>query len=293
MRALLALACLLPALLTLPTHAQAAHAARDAAAPAPHAATHHSATHHAASAAPANGTPLTPIPPVTEAELRAAFAPLVPHGMHDDDLHTLVWFNRLEGFRQRHGVSGQAWEGRAWIGTDLHRLWLRSDGERSAGTLEHADLEALYGRAVAPWWDALIGLRYDTGGGPARTALAVGVVGLAPYKFEIELTGYVDADGRSAARIEAEYETYLSGRWILQPLFEASVHGQNDPARGIGQGLDRASAGLRLRYEWQRQFAPYVGIERQHRFGRGAGYARDAGEPVAETRLVAGVRVWF
>jgi copper resistance protein B len=270
----------------------------------PHAAPVHGA-HEPPSPAPPLVTAATPtppdtdaaasaaLPPISEAERRAAFAPVQAHAMHDDDIHGLAWFNRLEAFNDNHGVNGQLWEARAWVGSDLNRVWLRSDGERAAGRLEHADAEVFYGRAIAPWWDALIGLRHEVGTGPSRTSLAFGVVGLAPYKFDLELTGYVASGGHAAARFEAEYTTYLAGRLILQPLLETTWYARRDPARGQGRGLDNASLGLRLRYELNRQFAPYVGYEWVNRFGDSAALARANGEPVRGARWVAGVRIWF
>ena len=236
--------------------------------------------------------PRTPIPEVTDADRAAAFAHVSHHDMQDNSVHHYLQFNRLEGFDSDEG-SGLAWEVQSWIGTDLDRLWLRSDGERAGGRTEEADLELLYGRAIARWWDAVVGIRHDFKPGDSRDFLAVGVMGLAPYKFEVAATAYLGEGGQTAARIEVEYETLLTNRLVLQPLVEFNLHGKDDPARGIGSGLSTAEAGLRLRYEFTREFAPYIGIERTHRFGNTAGYARAVGEPVAETRWVAGNRFWF
>jgi copper resistance protein B len=61
----------------------------------------------------------------------------------------------------------------------------------------------------------------------------------------------------------------------------------------IGHGLADLSLGLRLRYEIHRQFAPYLGVEWEGSFGETANLQRAGGEPVRDTRLVAGVRLWF
>ena len=52
-------------------------------------------------------------------------------------------------------------------------------------------------------------------------------------------------------------------------------------------------AGARLRYEITRQFAPYFGIEHDRAFGNTADLRRNAGHDAGDTRVVAGVRVWF
>lgn len=236
--------------------------------------------------------PLTPIPVVTNADRAAAVPPPMSHPIHDNTIQSFVLFNRLEAF-DADGGTGQAWEGQAWVGTDLNRLWLRSEGERSRGRTESASLEVLYGRAIAPWWDVVAGVRHDFKPGASQDFAAIGLVGLAPYKFEVEATAYIGQSGQTAARLEAEYETLLTNRLILQPLVELNLYGKDDTRRGIGSGLSTMEAGLRLRYEFTRRFAPYVGVVREWSFGRTADLRRDDGEDVNDTRVVAGVRIWF
>jgi copper resistance protein B len=243
--------------------------------------------------APAPDAPRTPIPPLSDADRAAAFpANLHGHETHDQRIVSFLQFNRLEAWDADHG-TGQAWEATAWVGNDWNRLWLRSEGEREGGRTESADLEVLYGRPVAPWWDMVAGIRHDVRPGPSQTWLALGVVGLAPYKFEVSATAYLGESGRAAARIEAEYELLLTNRWILQPLVEVELHGKADPARGVGSGLGTIEAGARLRYEFSRRFAPYVGLVWERAFGDTADFRSSEGEHVDDTRLVAGVRFAF
>lgn len=186
-----------------------------------------------------------------------------------------------------------AYETQFWFGRDYDRLVIKAEGEIANGKLEESSTEVLWGHAIAPYWDAQLGLRYDTGTGPDRTWLSVGVQGLAPYWFEVDATAYVGANGRTALRLGAEYEVLLTQKLILQPRIEVSLHGKSDAASDIGKGLSSGVAGLRLRYEINRQVAPYVGVERTAKFGDTADMARTAGESTGETRWVAGVRFWF
>lgn len=236
--------------------------------------------------------PRTSIPPVTAADRAAAFPPVAGHAVHDNGIYSRVLLNRLEVWDAKPG-AGQQWEGQAWIGTDLNRLWLRSEGERVDGITEAADLEVLYGRSVARWWDVVAGVRHDFKPGASQDHLAVGVMGLAPYKFEVQATAYLGSGGQASARLEAEYDTLFTNRLILQSLVEANFHGRDDARRGIGSGLSTLEAGLRLRYEFTRQFAPYIGIVHERAYGRTARMHREAGEGQSDTRLVAGLRVWF
>ena len=201
----------------------------------------------------------------------------------------MVRVDRLEA----SDADGLAWEASAWVGNDWNRLWLRSEGEREHGATHAADLELLYGRPVARWWDLLAGVRHDFQPGPSRTWAAVGIAGLAPQWFEVQATAYLGESGALAAEAEVEYELLLTNRLVLQPLLELAWHGEDDPRRGIGSGLSSAELGLRLRYEIDRQFAPYIGLVRERVFGDTAELRRAAGEDTGETRVVAGVRFWF
>lgn len=136
-------------------------------------------------------------------------------------------------------------------------------------------------------------MRHDFGDGPGRTWAAVGFQGLAPYWFNVQATAYVGKGGRTALRFEPEYDLLLTQRLILQPNVKISLYGKNDPQRGIGSGLSDIEAGLRLRYEFSRKFAPYVGVVYGRKFGNTARYANASGQVTGETRAVGGVRIWF
>jgi len=241
--------------------------------------------------APAAGPEL---PPVTD-EMRAAAFPVLstddPH-MHDDPIHWKVLFDQLE-WQDRAAGDTLKWKNRAWIGRDFNRLWLRTEGARTSGRTGSGEAELLWGRPVARWWDLVAGLRQDFGAGPARSYAAFGMQGLAPYWFETELTAYLGESGQAGLRLDVEYEVLLTNRLVLTPELEAEVWRRDDPAAGIGSGLGEIKAGLRLRYEIWREFAPYLGLEWSGHFGDTAQLRREAGEAVRDTRLVAGIRVWF
>ncbi|WP_396617317.1 copper resistance protein B [Lysobacter soli] len=259
-----------------------------------HAAHQQGAVDHAAMGhgTPSQAAPVEPIPTLTDADRAAAF-PDLAHGMHHaPERNSFVIFDRLEAVDLDHG-RGEAWEAQAWFGSDLNRLWLRSEGERERGHTEAADLEVLYGRSVTPWWDVVAGLKHDFKPGRSRDWAAFGVQGLAPYKFEVSATAYLGESGATAATVEAEYEVLLTNRLILQPRVEVEAFGKDDPARGIGSGLSTLEAGLRLRYEFTRRFAPYIGVAWERAYGGTADHRRDDGEAVEDTHLVAGVRLWF
>lgn len=192
-----------------------------------------------------------------------------------------------------HDGNSTAYDLQGWLGRDYNRLVVKAEGDVAHGKLEEARTEMLWGHAFAPFWDTQLGVRYDHGSGPDRGWLALGVQGLAPYWFEIDAAAYVGDEGRTALRLGAEYELLLTQRLIVQPRIEARLYGRSDQERGIGSGLSETQAGLRLRYEFTRQIAPYIGVERVSRFGQTADLARASGDKDDETRWVAGVRFWF
>ena len=273
-------------------HDHAQHATTDAPEHDEHAHHDHAAMSQAEPAT-ASTASLEPIPAMTADDLAAAFPAIDHHAMqHAPTFNYKVTFNRLEAWDADEG-TGQAWEGIAWFGTDTDRLWLRSEGERMDGHTESADLEVLYGRSVSPWWDVVAGVRHDFKPGDARTWAAFGVQGMAPYRFEVSATAYVGEGGQVAANVEAEYTLRITNRLILQPLVEVEVAARDDIEYGIASGFTGVETGLRLRYEVTRRFAPYVGVVHERALGGTAALKRSAGESTRDTRVVAGIRIWF
>ena len=214
--------------------------------------------------------------------------------MQMDDTHRFgkVMLDQLEWRDAREGGAG-AWDAQAWYGGDYNKLWLKTEGERIAGVTLNASADLLFDRVIARWWDGQAGIRQDFGKGPARTWLAVGLQGLAPYWLDLEATAYVSNAGRAAARVKADYDLLLTQRLILQPYGEANFYTKADPGRQLGSGLSDIQLALRLRYEVRRELAPYLGVACLKRFAGTAQLARAAGEGSDELELVAGVRIWF
>ena len=181
----------------------------------------------------------------------------------------------------------------AMFGRTYDRAVLKAEGKIDGGDIEDARTELLWGHAFAAFWDVQVGARFDSGEGPGREWLAVGVEGLAPYWFDVEATAYVGESGQSALRFDTSYDLPLTQKWILQPRFEANAYGESDVELGRGSGLSDASISLRVRYEIRRELAPYLGIEWVRKYGETEDFARAAGEDPNDARLVAGLRFWF
>ena len=259
-------------------------------------------------------------PPVTDADRAAAFPDLgsghAEHAMLDDPLNKLVLLDRLE---TQHVIGGdlRRWDLSSWVGKSLTKVWIHTEGEvrrdrlvrrfiRPAaytqhvvpagvtGPVTHAEIEVMWGKGFARWWDFVAGARGDFEPGPTQYHwAAVGVRGTTPYRVDLEATAYLREGGRTAFRVHTHYEVLVTNRLILQPLVELNWYGQRDTALGIGAGLAEAEVGLRLRYEVKREVAPYVGLVTERMLGDTAEFARAAGRAPTDTRFVAGIRLRF
>lgn len=236
---------------------------------------------------------VTAVPPITDADRAAAF----PAGVHGHTVHDTTWnyrvlFDQLE-WQYIHGAQGLRWDNTTWVGGDINRLWVKSEGEALDGVVDEAEIKALYGRSFSRWWDVVAGVRQDIRPSPSHTWLAFGVQGLAPQWFEVDATLYVGSNGHTAARFEAEYEVLLTNRLVLQPLLELSLAGTDDPDRGVAAGLSTGEVGFRFRYEIRREVAPYAGVVWHRKLFGTADYARADGREIGGWHLVAGLRTWF
>lgn len=199
----------------------------------------------------------------------------------------------LAEYQFRDGKDGYRWEAEAWLG-DLNRFVFRSKGEGTFGSgVDQAEVQALYSKAIDPWWNLQVGLRQDIRPRPARTWATFGVEGRAPYLFDVQAAAFLSEKGQLTGRIEGSYDQRITQRLILQPRVELDLAAQDMPEQRIGAGLSTAEFGLRLRYEIRREFAPYVGINWTWAAGKTADYARADGHGPSERSLVAGIRFWF
>lgn len=202
-------------------------------------------------------------------------------------------FNLAE-YQLRRGQDGFRWDGEAWYGGDINRLTIKTEGEGRLGQgVDEAEVQALYSRAIDPYFNAQVGIRQDLGRGARRTYATVGFEGLAPYWFEVEGALFLSDKGDVLGRLGGYYDQRLTQRLILQPRVELNFATQNVPSSRIGAGLSTAELGLRLRYEIKRQFAPYVGVSWARKVGQTGRFARGDGEDPTSAGLVAGIRFWF
>lgn len=185
-------------------------------------------------------------------------------------------------------------DGRLWYGGAYRRLWIRGQGESATTTREGAaEAAVLFGKLVDPFWDAVMGVQVEQRWGDEstrRAQLAMGFLGLAPYRFELEPTLYVSQEGDVSGRLEAAFPLLLTQRLIAEPEFEVNAALQAVPRYHVRRGINDYEYGLRVRYELRREIGPYLGWSRSRRMGVGAGGATAA--LPGESQVVVGLRVW-
>ncbi|MCP5298081.1 MAG: copper resistance protein B [Chromatiaceae bacterium] len=219
--------------------------------------------------------------------------PALTQAMSEDDpILAKVMIDQLE-VRATDGPNPLVVDARAWVGQDLNKLWLKLEGEYLDGRTTEAEVQTLYSRALAPYWDLQVGWRHDIRPKPERDWVAIGFEGLAPYWFEMEGTAFVGERGQVAARLKGEYEWMFTQRWVLSPELEVNLQSKDDEAVGVGSGVSDTQLGLRLRYEIRREFAPYIGVNWTEKYGKTADFARAEGEDASDVQFVTGVRAWF
>ena len=260
---------------------------------------------HAKETAGADAPPLSPPPPrawqgpehaattVFDAALfeRKRLQKLIAE--HGGYVTGTVLADRLE-YRAQDGDDGYRWDAQAWYGGDFDKLWIKTEGEGEfSERAGQAEIQALYSRAIGPWFDLQAGVRHDFRPEPERVHLVLGLQGLAPYWFEIDAALFLAEAGDLTARIEAEYDQRITQKLILQPTVELDFSADDVPEIGLGSGLSSLEAGIRVRYEFVPEFAPYLGVEYERSFGGTADFAREAGENADGWSVVLGVRSWF
>ncbi|HSR73750.1 MAG TPA: copper resistance protein B [Sulfurovum sp.] len=206
--------------------------------------------------------------------------------MNDDPLVTMFLMDRFEVLD--NDENSRVWEGSFYIGYDINKLYLYSEGEATSDGLEKSQNELVYSRAIAPFWDLQIGVAYDKNEESSQTWGEIAISGLAPYYFETRAALLVNNEGNVGVRLDAEYEALLTQKLILTPSLEADLYTKDDPKMLLGSGLSSVEAGLRLRYEFIREFAPYIGVTWEKTFGNTREY-----DPIDETNFMVGVRFWF
>lgn len=205
--------------------------------------------------------------------------------MEDESIFSYTRLEASGGKVRGQSTSEQSLVVDGWVGSDFHRLWYLLEAEGRAGRTQANEMQFLYGRYVVQFWDAQIGLRRDQQ--PNRhDYLTLGVRGLAPYVFDVDLKAFVRDDGKLSARTRVENAFLMTNRFIVTPSVGVQWSASNVDMTAR-RGVYQVDLGLLARYEITRRIAPYVSLS------RALSPRAQFGEPAALTRLSAGMRVLF
>lgn len=248
-------------------------------------------------ALPAGNAPAPAAPAANYADRvwgREAMAPArtAMHREHGGMSYSQLMLNLAE-VQIRNGRDGYRWDGEFWYGGDINRLTIKSEGEGTFREDAEGEVQALYSRAIGPYFNLQAGVRQDFAPGPDRTYATIGFEGLAPYWFDVEGALFLSDKGDVFGRLEGYYDQRITQRLVLQPRVEFNLSAQDVPLSGLGSGLTDAQAGLRLRYEIKREFAPYLGVEWTRAFGSTADMVRAHGGDRDGAQVVVGLKGWF
>lgn len=208
----------------------------------------------------------------------------------------VVWAIQAEQLEYRLGEGSDimAWDTQAFIGKDELRLVWRSEAEYLVDTDNFETLENQFRlqTPISDFFDAVVGVRFDTPEGPNRVHGVLGLHGLAPQWFEVDADLFLSE--HPSARFEIEYEGLITNRLILVPSIELDIPLDDDPATGRGAFGPTLEIGARLSYDLvDRLLSPYIGIHWERTFGESAELARAEGEATSSVYLVAGFRLMF
>ena len=224
----------------------------------------------------------------------------LPPPIEDSMLHGFSLFELLEYRFNSSGPDMFVWDFVGWYGGDYNRLWIKTEGRQKLSGINkgEGDLQLLYGRLIAPFWDFQVGVRAKANLGfgfknNTRTYAVIGLQGIAPGRFEFEPAIYISDRGEVSAELTASADFYLTQRLILQPRFQGEFSFQGDKRFGTGSGMTETDIGLRLRYEIRREIAPYIGVSWLKQYGETARISRRERESTDSVALVVGLRLWW
>ncbi len=195
------------------------------------------------------------------------------------------------------GIAGGdatfSWNFEGWVGGEKNKLVFKSEGEKTGDEpLEQSEFWTMYGRNFSTFWDAQVGIRFDTH--PESTGyLALGVEGLVPYFFETEAHLFVSTKGDITARLHQGRELFITQTLIVEPYIEINLSTQDVAELDIGAGLTDLEFGMQTRYELTRRFAPYLDLRYERAFGKTAKIAKENGDDAGGFIASIGVKLLF
>ena len=115
----------------------------------------------------------------------------------------------------------------------------------------------------------------------------------AESKREKQGSAYLSEEADLSLRLTATTDFLITQRLIFQPRFEAEGSLTRVRNFTIDRGANYIELGARLRYEFMRELAPYVGVNWRRSLGATGGLVRREGGIVSDFSVVIGLSLWF
>lgn len=217
----------------------------------------------------------------------------------DDRMINMFTSLQLAEFRTGDAPDSIAVDSEGWIGGDYQRFWWKAqgDGETEGTKPGEFEVQGLYSRLFAPFWDLQTGLRVDRQFSrlTRKTTgfFVIGLEGLAPYWFEVEPALFLSEKGKASFQFTGSYDQLITQRLVIQPRIDLNAALQDDRRRNVAAGFNDIELSLRLRYDIKRQFSPYIGVTWRRVLGATASLARGAGKDLSATSVAFGLRAWY
>lgn len=184
------------------------------------------------------------------------------------------------------------WDLATLIGSDENKFFFKSEGKYKENDREGMEFLALYSRYVSTFWDMQLGIRRDYE--PEITNFFVaGFYGLTPYFFESELYLFVSEDKDIFLRGSFDNTILLSQVFSVNPYIESNLSFQNSEHLNVGSGLSDIKLGTKIKYEFDRKFAPYLDLNLDKKFGETSKIANRNGERKSEFLISTGLMFIF
>jgi len=203
-------------------------------------------------------------------------------GMNDDPLNYKVTFEALQ--IEHSDEKPFTWDMNAWIGYDLNKVYLYSEGEKTKDATSESENQIVWSNAIAPYWDIQYGLGFDKSEDMTKKWAVLAFSGMSQYFFETRTAFLIDKNGNIGLRASAENDFLITQRLKIATSTEISAYTKDDNEYGIEKGLSALSLGLNLKYEIIREFIPYIGVSYNKDFTTNG---------LSQTNLVTGVSIWF
>ena len=143
-------------------------------------------------------------------------------------VHHLEWHPQQEQF---------ALDAMAWMGTDDQRWIVRADVEKPVFDQVKQTWSVHLWQPIDAFWNREMGLVWTDESVASQGWLSVGITGLSPYWVELGAWLWLNPNGQTQWRVDAEYEARLNQTWALYPAVHLKAYGQDRPDSQQWAGL--------------------------------------------------------